>query len=173
MEQAVTRSRMPEPETGKAERQEAAVSAFVHEHRPILEDPEAGYSALSRVYTGGADLLSVVSSHSVEVANLTTDAANRLTAAINDPHCSAGKLNEREKEYARLKAETERLATTFGRLDAFLGDVKARLDTEFDEKGERPPSVAKAQEPPSVAPDRTTPPESRSSWFRRLLGARK
>jgi hypothetical protein len=163
---------MPEPETGKAERQEAAVSAFVYEHRPIVGDPEAGYSALSRVYTGGADLLSAVSSHTFEVANLATDAANRLTAAISDPHCSASKVNEREKEYARRKAEIERLATTFGRLDAFLGEVKARLDTEFDETGVRTQSVAEAEEAPSVAPDRTTPHERRSSWLRRLLGAR-
>jgi hypothetical protein len=63
------------------------------------------------VYTGGADLLIVVSSYGVEVANRTTDAAKRLTVA--------------------------------------------------------------AEEAPSVAPDRTTSPASRSSCFRRLLGADK
>ncbi len=86
------------------------------------------------MYTGGADLLRVVSSHRVEVTNRTTEAANRLIAAINDPHCSASKVDKREKEYTHSKAETERLGTTFAGLYAFLCAVKTRVDTEFDDK---------------------------------------
>lgn len=125
--------------------QEEAIEEFIEEHRPILENPDAGHGALSRTYVHSARLITSLGKKSEAAAHRATKATNDLTAAVNDPNCSAGKVDKREKEQKRLLSEHERLLVTFNLLSDFAALVKQRLDNEFDEGGtriEKPPEYS-------------------------------
>ena len=143
---------MQEVKVGKADEHEAAVSTFIEGHRSILEDPEAGRSALSRVYVQGAALIAEIKDENIEVANQTKKAANLLTAAIKDPRCSAGKVNKREREYARLLAEHNQRAAMFEELNNFLNETKTRIDAVSKET-EAPQKPVLQESPRETEPD--------------------
>lgn len=125
---------------------EETVEEFIETHRSILEDPDGGHGALSRTYVHGTELITPLGKKSEEAARRATKATNDLTAAINDPRCSAGKVDKREKEYSLLLSEHERLLRTFNLLSDFTALVKQRLDNEFDEDGARKTSASVAVE---------------------------
>lgn len=94
------------------------VEAFIEENQELADDPTLGQSAAQRLLQETTNLLVPLMNEVTELLNRTERAANNLTNALSDPHCSAGKVHKREKEYERLKAQREELRRRQDELEA-------------------------------------------------------
>jgi hypothetical protein len=125
----------------KVANREAQVSQFIEENWEVLEDPELGPDAAQRLAIQTVNLLVPLMNEVTDTLNDATKAANLLADAINDPHCSAGEVNEHEKEHRRLGAKRERLQALQDRLLDFHQEVgcarpedRARIETRVPVK---------------------------------------
>jgi hypothetical protein len=112
----------------KVANREAQVSQFIED-------------AVHRLNIQFVNLLVLLRNELTDTLNDASKAANLLADAINDPHCSAGEINKREKEHRRLEAKRERLQALQDRLLDFHQEVgcarpsdRARIETRVPVK---------------------------------------
>lgn len=156
-----------ESRVDKAVEQEALVLEFIEEHQLFLEEDDLSYSVLCRMYVQGAELLKSLSNDLLQRKDPTIKAVELLVAAIDDPHCSAGTIRKREKEYERLLGEFNGVKVVHDLLEHFVDETKTRLDAAYEENG----TPKKSAESPLVVTDEATPKVlPQLPWWKRLLG---
>lgn len=146
---------------------EHRVSLFIEENRPLLGDPELGPDAAQRLAMQTADLLVPLMNELTDTLNDAAKAANMLADAINDPYCSTGKVNEREKEHRRLEAKREKLQVLQDHLLDFQHKVEEHRAKTAAEQLE---SILETPEDEKPTPRGGTRGSVKHSLWRRFFG---
>lgn len=139
---------------------EARVDDWIAEHRPIVEDPEAGAGVLQRVVNLTVDEVLALGEEVSKAIEAATDATREYGKAQANPGTKPGALLILDKKRKALKTESDRLQTLYNKFGAFLEEAQQAYHKAVS--AEISPNPAEGE--PASADSRSVP-----AWLRGLF----